>query len=339
MIIVTDRGCIKEIEEAVSTLGGPLTSSSNFRDEKHGSISPNIIIYEPDNGCPRKNSPQQQSSLSKQLSAILNSNGSKGVIFASPHLTYDIITDVILNCPEKPHGFKILRHLYEKTIGRVRRTSSICNLCVVDLLKENLSASSRWSKRCIDIVLSIIALILFSPVLVIVSVLIKLTSKGPVIFTQMRAGLNGKPFKLYKFRTMVSDADRILQDYIDINKLKEPVYKFRKDKRVTPLGRILRKTSIDELPQIFNVFKGDMSWVGPRPEDVRIVKCYNAVFKTRLMAKPGITGLQQIKCRGINSMTERIKYDNQYIEKQSVWLDLKILFRTIKVVLSREGAW
>jgi lipopolysaccharide/colanic/teichoic acid biosynthesis glycosyltransferase len=138
---------------------------------------------------------------------------------------------------------------------------------------------------------------------------------------------------------MVSDADKILQNYIDIDKLKEPVYKFRKDKRATPLGRILRRTSIDELPQIFNVLKGDMSWVGPRPEDVRIVKRYNAIFKARLMAKPGITGLQQIKCRGINSMTERIKYDKQYIEEQSVWLDLKILFQTVKVVLSCRGAW
>ncbi len=329
MIIVTDRGYIKEIEEIIP----------NLRNGKHGSISPSIVLYEPNNGCPRKNSPHQQSSLSKQLLTILNSNGSKGVIFASPHIPYDIITDVILNCPEKPQGFKILRHLYEKTIGRVRRTVRIGNLCVVDLLKENLSATSRWSKRCIDIALSIMALILFSPLLIIVPVLIKLTSKGPIIFTQTRAGLNGKPFELYKFRTMVSDADRILQEYIDISKLKEPVYKFRKDKRVTPLGRILRKTSIDELPQIFNVLKGDMSWVGPRPEDVRIVKCYNALFKARLMAKPGITGLQQIKCRGINSMTERIKCDKQYIEEQSIWLDLKILFQTVKVVLSRKGAW
>lgn len=336
MIIVTDRGYVKEIEE---TMQLPLTSYPNLRGGKHGITSPNIVLYEPNNGCPRRNSPYQQSNLSKQLSTILSSNGSTGVIFASPHLTYDIITDVILNCPEKPHGFKILRHLYEKTIGRVKRAARIGNLHVVDLLKENLPATSRWSKRCIDIVLSITALMIFSPILLIVPVLIKLTSKGPIIFTQMRAGLNGKPFKLYKFRTMVLDAERILQNYIDINKLKEPVYKFREDKRVTPLGRILRKTSIDELPQIFNALKGDMSWVGPRPEDVRIVKSYNALFKTRLMAKPGITGLQQIKCRGINSMTERIKYDKQYIEEQSVWLDLKILFQTIKVVLSRKGAW
>lgn len=330
MIIITDKECIKEIEKTIP----------NLRDGKHGSVSSNIILYEYDNGCPRKNSPYQQSNLSKRLSAILNGNGSKGVIFASPRITYDIITDVILNCPEKPHGFKILRHLYEKTIGKVlRRTDRIDELYVVDLLKENLPLASRWSKRCIDILLSTIALMFFSPLLIIVPILIKLTSRGPVIFTQMRAGLNGKPFKLYKFRTMVSDADRILQNYIDISKLKEPVYKFKRDKRVTPLGKILRRTSIDELPQIFNVLKGDMSWVGPRPEDVRIVKCYNDTFKTRLMAKPGITGLQQIKCRGISSMTERIKYDKQYIEEQSLWLDLKILFQSIKVVLSCKGAW
>jgi exopolysaccharide production protein ExoY len=334
MIIVTDKGYMRKVEEVMQL---SLTSPPNIREGKHGTTSPNVLLYEPNNGCPRKNSPHKESKLSKQLSTILNGNGTENVIFASPHLTYDLITDVMLNCSERPQGFKILRHLYEKTIGKVQRTDRIGELCVVDLLKENLPIVGRWVKRCIDIVLSIMALMLFSPVLIVVPILIRLTSKGPITFTQTRAGLNGKPFELYKFRTMVSDADKSLQSYIET--LSEPVYKFRRDKRVTSLGRILRKTSIDELPQIFNVLKGDMSWVGPRPEDVRIVKRYNALFKTRLMAKPGITGLQQIKCRGINSMTERIKYDKQYIEEQSIWLDLKVLFKTAKVVLSCKGAW
>lgn len=329
MIIVTDRGYEKEIQETILKFQGG-----------NGKITlPHIIFYNLDTEYLRENSPYQQSNLSKQLSTILNGNGSEIVIFASPHITYDIITDVMLNCSEKSYKFNMLKHLHEKTVGKVRRTSKIGDICVVDLLKENLPVVSRWIKRCMDIFLSITAFILFSPLLIIVPFLIKLTSKGPIIYTQIRAGLNGRTFKLYKFRTMVSDADKILHNYIDINKLKEPVYKFRNDKRVTPLGKILRKTSIDELPQILNVLKGDMSWVGPRPENVKLVKRYNGVFKTKLMAKPGITGLQQIKCRGINSMTERIKYDKQYIEEQSIWLDLKILLRTIKVVLSGEGAW
>lgn len=329
MIIVTDRGYEKEIQETILKFQGG-----------NGKITlPHIIFCNLDTEYLRENSPYQQSNLSKQLSAILNGNDSEIVIFASPHITYEIITDVMLNCFRKSYKFNMLKHLHEKIVGKVRRTSKIGDICVVNLLKENLPVASRWIKRCIDIFLSITAFILFSPLLIIVPFLIKLTSKGPIIFTQIRAGLNGRPFKLYKFRTMVSDADKILHDYIDINKLKEPVYKFRNDKRVTPLGKILRKISIDELPQILNVLKGDMSWVGPRPENVKLVKRYNGVFKTRLMAKPGITGLQQIKCRGINSMTERIKYDKQYIGERSTWLDLKILFQTIKVVLSGEGAW
>lgn len=329
MIIVTDKIYEKEIKETLL----------NSQGGKEKIRFPRILFYNPDNESLREHSPYQQSNLSKQLSTILNGNNSESVIFASSNITYDVITDVMLNYAEKPYKFNMLKSLYEKTVGKVRRTSKIGDLCVVNLLKENIPFTSRWIKRCMDIFFSIMVLILSLPLLIIVPFLIKLTSKGPIIFTQIRAGLHGKPFKLYKFRTMVFDADKMLGNYIDINKLKEPVYKFKNDKRVTTLGRILRKTSIDELPQIFNVLKGDMSLVGPRPEDVKIVKRYNAVFKARLMIKPGVTGLQQIKCRGIPSMTERIKYDKQYIEKQSLWLNLKILLLTVKVVLSCKSAW
>jgi lipopolysaccharide/colanic/teichoic acid biosynthesis glycosyltransferase len=155
----------------------------------------------------------------------------------------------------------------------------------------------------------------------------------------MRAGENGYPFKLYKFRSMVANAEVLLPQHIDIHHLPEPVFKLAEDARVTFIGKILRRTSIDELPQIFNVLKGDMSWVGPRPEDVRIVKQYNAYYKERLKARPGITGLQQIKCRGIPSMRARMIYDVYYIENQSVWLDIKIFFQSIWVVLLMRGAW
>ena len=329
MIIVTDKIHEKEIKETLlKSQGGKETTPS-----------PRIIFYTAGNESLRGNAPYQQSNLSKQLSTVINGGNSENVLFASSNITYDIITDVMLNYAEKPYNFNVLKSLYEKTVGKVKRSSKIGGVCVVNLLIENLPITSRWIKRCMDIFFSCIMLILFLPVLIIVSFLIKVTSKGPVIFTQIRAGLNGKPFKLYKFRTMVLDADKLLGNYIDINKLEEPVYKFRNDKRVTPLGRILRKTSIDELPQMFNVLKGDISLVGPRPEDVKIVKRYNALFKERLLIKPGVTGLQQINCRGNTSMAERIKYDKQYIENQSLWLNLKILFQTVKVVLSCKGAW
>ncbi len=329
MIIVTDKILEKEIKETLlKSQGG-----------KEATPSPRIIFYTAANESLRENAPYQQSNLSKQLSAVINGGNSENVIFASSNITYDVITDVMLNYAERPYKFNVLKNLYEKTVGKVKRSSKIGELRVVNLLTENIPVTSRWIKRCMDIFFASIMLILFLPALIIVPFLIKLTSKGPVIFTQVRAGLNGKPFKLYKFRTMVLDADKLLSNYVDINKLKEPVYKFKNDKRVTPLGRILRRTSIDELPQIFNVLKGDISLVGPRPEDVKIVKRYNALFKERLLIKPGVTGLQQICCRGNTSMAERIKYDKQYIENQSLWLNLKILFKTVKVVLSCEGAW
>lgn len=329
MIIVTDKILEKEIKEAIlKSQGG-----------KEATPYPRVVFYIAGNESPQGNAPYQQSNLSQQLSSVINGHGSENIIFASSNITYDVITDVMLSYAEKPYKFNVMKSLYEKIAGKVRISSKIGELCVVNLLQENLSFTSRWVKRLMDIFFSCIMLILFLPILIIVPILIKLTSKGPVIFIQTRAGLNGKPFKLYKFRTMVLDADKLLGNYVDINKLKEPVYKFKNDKRVTPFGRILRRTSIDELPQIFNVLKGDISLVGPRPEDVKIVKRYNALFKERLLIKPGVTGLQQINCRGNTSMTERIKYDKQYMENQSLWLNLKILARTVKVVLSCDGAW
>ncbi len=329
MIIVTDKILEKEIKETILKSQG----------RKEATPSPRIIFYTAGNETPQENAPYQQSHLSQQLSAVINGCNSENVIFASSNITYNVITDVMLNYAEKPYKFSVLKSLYEKIVGKVMVSSKIGGLCVVNLLKENLPVTSRWVKRFMDVFFSCILIILFLPVLIIVPVLIKLTSKGPVIFMQVRAGLNGKPFKLYKFRTMVLDADKLLGNYVDINKLKEPVFKFKNDKRVTPLGRILRRTSIDELPQIFNVLKGDISLVGPRPEDVKIVKRYNALFKERLLIKPGVTGLQQINCRGNTSMADRIKYDKQYMENQSLLFNLKILAKTVKVVLSCEGAW
>jgi lipopolysaccharide/colanic/teichoic acid biosynthesis glycosyltransferase len=189
-----------------------------------------------------------------------------------------------------------------------------------------------------DIIVSTLALIAFLPLFLIIPILIKLTSRGPVFYKQMRAGHNGQPFKIYKFRSMVADAEKILQNMMDFDTLKEPVFKFHNDPRVTFIGNILRKTSIDELPQLFNVLKGDLSLVGPRPEEIALVKRYEPFFRERLKLKPGITGIQQITCRGSTSLTERMKYDLLYIKNRSLWLDIKILFKTFAVVALQKRA-
>jgi len=184
-------------------------------------------------------------------------------------------------------------------------------------------------KRCIDIVGSLLGLILLAPVFLIVAVLIKRESPGPVFIAQERSGQNGKPFRLYKFRSMIASAAN-----------DPPVKVQPNDNRVTRIGAFIRKTSIDELPQLFNVLKGDMSLVGPRPETFLYVDEYSEWNRRRLYLRPGITGLAQARgVRGNTSIDDKTRYDLEYMEKQSVWLDLKILARTIITLLKHKEAY
>ncbi len=193
------------------------------------------------------------------------------------------------------------------------------------------------AKRTIDLLVATVALLLTLPVCLVVAILIKTTSKGPVIFSQIRAGLHGRPFKMYKFRSMVAGADKKLGEVVDIDALAEPVFKVENDPRVTPFGRFLRRSSIDELPQLLNVLNGQMSLVGPRPEELQLVERYDPWQRRRLKAKPGITGYQQVVNRGANSLEERVKYDLVYLKHQSLLFDLYILLRTIFVVARGTG--
>lgn len=258
-------------------------------------------------------------------------------VFITAPLSYNTLVDTMLNFRRNGIKFMFSPKAYVRCTGRIGRSNGWITPAV-DLGTGNLSSFHRIAKRCMDIIVSTLALIAFLPLFIIIPILIKLTSRGPVFYTQMRAGHNGQPFKIYKFRSMVVDAEKILQNIMDFDKLKEPVFKFHNDPRVTFIGNILRKTSIDELPQLFNVLKGDLSLVGPRPEEIALVKRYEPFFRERLKAKPGITGLQQITCRGTTSLTERMKYDLTYIKKQSLSLDIKILLKTIGVVALQKRA-
>jgi lipopolysaccharide/colanic/teichoic acid biosynthesis glycosyltransferase len=217
-------------------------------------------------------------------------------------------------------------------------------------------------KRIFDIVVSAGLIILTLPVMALVALLVKLDSCGPAVFKATRIGINrrramalngggmdpgrerrqedlsGRPFTMYKFRSMVQEAEEMLACLVDFGALSEPVYKLQDDPRVTRFGSLLRKTSLDELPQLFNVLRGDMSLVGPRPEDVEIVRLYEEKHKKRLRVKPGLTGLQQINCRGTLSMDERLEYDIQYLKHPSVWIDVWILIRTVFAVMKCNGA-
>jgi exopolysaccharide biosynthesis polyprenyl glycosylphosphotransferase len=283
-----------------------------------------------------KEKPLRSHNSVEGIVTVIRETNSNEVFITAP-LPYHTLVDTMLNFRRNGIKFMFSPKAYVRCTGRIGRSSGWITPAV-DLSTGNLSPFYRMAKRCMDTIASTLALIAFLPLFIIIPILIKLTSRGPVFYTQMRCGHNGQPFKIYKFRSMVADAEKILQEIMDFDKLTEPVFKFYDDPRVTFIGNILRKTSIDELPQLFNVLKGDLSLVGPRPEEIALVKRYEPFLRERLKVKPGITGLQQITCRGSNSMKERMKYDLTYIKNQSLLLDVKILLKTVRVVALQKRA-
>jgi exopolysaccharide biosynthesis polyprenyl glycosylphosphotransferase len=202
-----------------------------------------------------------------------------------------------------------------------------------------LGITKRAVKRTMDITVSALALVLLSPVLLVISLLVLFTSGSPVLFSQDRAGQRGELFRMWKFRTMVRDADDQRAVLREISGSDEPIAKFVDDPRVTPIGRFLRRWSLDELPQLFNVLRGDMSLVGPRPHPVDDVERYRSSDVRRLLAKPGMTGLWQVAGRSDLSWEDAVELDLLYIENWSVLADVAILLRTVQAVLTRSGAY
>jgi len=194
-------------------------------------------------------------------------------------------------------------------------------------------------KRLFDIIASVFLLMVLSPIIILAAVLIKLDSKGPVLFMQDRVGKDGNVFKMYKFRSMYIDAEERLKELRYLNEAKGPIFKIKNDPRVTRIGKFLRKSSIDELLQLINVIKGEMSLVGPRPPLPREVKKYTLKQKLRLAITPGITGLWQVSGRSKLTFDDMVNLDLYYIENKNILLDLKILIKTIPAVLKMEGAY
>lgn len=198
----------------------------------------------------------------------------------------------------------------------------------------------RFMKRLMDIIGSSVGLILLAPLFLIMAILMKKEEpKGPIFFSQIRVGKNEKQFKMYKFRSMCVDAEEKLADLLKHNEVDGAMFKMKDDPRVTKIGKFIRKTSIDELPQLWNVLKGDMSLVGPRPPLLREVTEYTEYDKQRLFVKPGCTGLWQVSGRNEVGFDEMVKLDVQYIESLSIWNDTKIIFKTIGVMIKPNGAY
>ena len=205
--------------------------------------------------------------------------------------------------------------------------------------KPELNGRRRLTKGAFERLVAFTALVVTAPLLLVIAMVIRLTSRGPATFRQARIGLNGKPFVIWKFRTMVVDADARLAEVLHLNEVNAVLFKARRDPRVTPVGRFLRRWSLDELPQLWNVLRGDMSLVGPRPPLPTEVEKYADETYRRLLVKPGITGLWQVSGRSALSWEQSIQLDLHYVDNWSLALDVVLLAKTLKAVILRRGAW
>lgn len=214
------------------------------------------------------------------------------------------------------------------------------NVVVVNKERVERRLFYHFFKRFFDILLSIIGIILLTPVFIITAILIKVDNPdGPIIYSQIRIGKNGHPFRMYKFRSMVVNADKMLKGLLDQNDIEGAMFKMKSDPRVTKIGRTIRKYSIDELPQLLNVIKGDMSLVGPRPPLKREVEDYTEYDKQRLLVVPGCTGIWQVSERNKVGFHEMVKLDIKYINSSNLWFDFFILFKTIWIISFPNSAY
>ncbi|MFS0603746.1 sugar transferase [Peribacillus frigoritolerans] len=204
----------------------------------------------------------------------------------------------------------------------------------------NADLSYIRMKRFVDFIGAFTGLILLSPIFLLIAILIKIEDpKGSIFFKQVRVGKDETEFQMYKFRSMVSDAEERLKDLLTLNEVSGAMFKMKEDPRITRIGKFIRKTSIDELPQLWNVLKGDMSLVGPRPPLLREVVEYSSYDRQRLLVIPGCTGLWQVSGRSNLNFDQMIKLDLKYIEDRTFWFDLKIIFKTVLMIIGSKDAY
>jgi exopolysaccharide biosynthesis polyprenyl glycosylphosphotransferase len=224
-------------------------------------------------------------------------------------------------------------------LGGARQMSHVADVPVFDYNTWDPSRSTLLLKRTLDLVVASTALVLAAPLMVGIAIAVKLDAPGPVLFRQQRVGRGRREFRILKFRTMVEDAEARLADVVPLNGLVEPVFKLRRDPRATRVGRRLRRLSLDELPQLWNVLRGDMSLVGPRPEQVELVARYGPDQDVRFRVRPGMTGPMQVYGRGNLDLAERLAVEREYVENLSLRRDLHLLMLTLPAVLSGRGAY
>jgi exopolysaccharide biosynthesis polyprenyl glycosylphosphotransferase len=260
------------------------------------------------------------------------------VIITLPWMYHRKIMGVVRACERKNVSAHIVPDLFQMSLSRVD-VDDLGGVPLVGVRDVGFGQRVRTVKRVIDMVGALLCLTVGGPVLGLIAAAIRLDSRGPVIFRQTRVGANGKMFEMYKFRSMYEGAEQQLEEIRDLSEVDGPIFKMKDDPRVTRVGRILRRGSLDELPQLWNVLRGDMSLVGPRPPLPSEVSQYMEWQKKRLEVRPGMTGLWQVSGRSLLSFDDQCLLDIYYIENWSLWLDFKILARTVPEILFGNGAY
>jgi exopolysaccharide biosynthesis polyprenyl glycosylphosphotransferase len=277
--------------------------------------------------------------LSKEdLEFLLNEAGVERVVLAVPELDEATLARVVASCRASGVKLSVMPPM-RAMLGTAVQLNHIAEMPVIEYGTWGTSPSTMAIKRGVDIVLSAAGILVLAPLMLAIAVAVKTTSRGPALFRQVRAGRDAKPFKILKFRTMCHDAEERISEVISPDDLSEPMFKLREDPRVTKVGRYLRRTSLDELPQLFNVLRGDMSLVGPRPEELWLVERYGETQRFRLQMRPGLTGPMQVHGRGELNFQERLAVEREYVENYSIRKDLKILLRTIWTIWRGPGAY
>ncbi|HEX3279402.1 MAG TPA: sugar transferase [Thermoleophilaceae bacterium] len=290
------------------------------------------------NGNGRSEQLQLEELSREDLEFLLEETGVERVVLALPELDEATLARVVSSCRATGAKLSVMPPM-RAMLGTAVHLNHIAEMPVIEYGTWGTSPSTMAMKRTVDIVLSAIGVVVLAPLMIVIAIAVRLSSRGPALFRQVRAGRDGKPFKILKFRTMCHDAEERIGEVISPDELDEPMFKLREDPRVTKVGRYLRRTSLDELPQLINVLKGDMSLVGPRPEELWLVERYGETQRFRLEMRPGLTGPMQVHGRGELNFQERLAVEREYVENYNIRKDLKILLRTVSTIWRAPGAY
>lgn len=290
-------------------------------------------------GEPRRDNATPVVGKLRELARILDTEVIDEVVFAVPGRSPEDFEDALAACDERGVDVLLTVPSAVPSSGHMEIANVTgFNMPLLGLSRTPTGEARLVAKRALDIAGSLFGIIMLSPVLIFTALWVKLEDRGPILFQQVRAGRNGRKFPMLKFRSMCIDAEKKKEELMHLNEMDGPVFKIKHDPRITRIGRFIRKTSIDELPQLFNVLIGQMSLVGPRPPLPSEVAQYEPWQRRRLSVRPGITGMWQVSGRNEINFEEWMQLDLKYIDSWSLWLDVKILAKTVPVVLLHKGA-